>query len=246
MSKMPDIKFLKKYYEQQGNICSIDKTYESSMIGRRFLFQERANTVLSLINFNENSIFIDIGTGSGYYIFQAGLKNINGTNVTIDLSSSYLRQTKEFIKYGTNIDNVVFVNADAKKLPFAKETFDIILCTEVIEHVPNYIEVIEEIIRIAKHNAEIIITFPSKWSIDEIVGQIKGKFSFYEHINIISINNFRKLCKNYGLDIIDIKYCCFNFQLFSRLLDKLPFLIPFMKINENIIKKLPLLRNLCW
>ncbi|RYG42147.1 MAG: class I SAM-dependent methyltransferase, partial [Chitinophagaceae bacterium] len=51
---------------------------------------------------------------------------------------------------------------DGKNIPFANETFDAVICTEVLEHVQDYQYLIDEIHRTTKKDADIIVTIP--WS----------------------------------------------------------------------------------
>lgn len=234
-----------KYYENQGKQGNISNTYESELLGIKFYFQERSKNILSLIKFKDCSNFLDIGTGVGYYILQASLRNRRGVNVSIDISRSYLKKAKRIARLNS-IDNIFLFNADARKLPFMNNTFDLILCTEVLEHIPNYTRVLDEIQRVAKSGADIVISFPSKWSIDEILGQIKAKFTFYEHINVIPLKEFLLLSEKKNLEIIKIRYCCFCFHILSRILNHFPFLLPLIEHIENVIRKSPLLKYLCW
>jgi len=59
----------------------------------------------------------------------------------------------------SNID----VYYDGKKLPFEDNTFDIVLASEVLEHVPNIIEILSEISRVLKPDGKLIITLPFFW-----------------------------------------------------------------------------------
>jgi SAM-dependent methyltransferase len=51
---------------------------------------------------------------------------------------------------------------DGKNIPFENETFDAVICTEVLEHVQDYQYLIDEIHRTTKKNGDIIVTIP--WS----------------------------------------------------------------------------------
>ncbi len=51
---------------------------------------------------------------------------------------------------------------DGKNIPFADDTFDGVICTEVLEHVQDFQYLIDEIYRTSKKKAEIIVTVP--WS----------------------------------------------------------------------------------
>jgi SAM-dependent methyltransferase len=48
------------------------------------------------------------------------------------------------------------------KIPFKENHFDFLICTEVLEHVENYQQLVDEIYRVLKPNAKALITIP--WS----------------------------------------------------------------------------------
>ena len=59
-------------------------------------------------------------------------------------------------KEATDIDFV----CDITKIPIADEQFDIILCTEVFEHIPEPIKAIKEFSRLLKSGGHLILTAP--------------------------------------------------------------------------------------
>lgn len=239
--------YLQEYYETQGKESSLSTTYNCNLPGRRFYFQERSKIILSLLEFKKDSRFLDIGTGVGYYALQSAIRNPHGTNISIDISRSYIKQAKKLLKNKTHgKGKILFKLADARALPFPDCYFDKILCTEVIEHVPDYKKIIEEISRVSKTGADILITFPSKYGFDEIIGQLKGRINFYEHVNWISRERFETLCRHNNLKIEETQYCCFCFQILSRLIDSSPILLPVIEKIEYSIRDFPVLRKLCW
>jgi len=56
-----------------------------------------------------------------------------------------------------------FLVASASKLPFKDESFDIVLCTEVIEHVDDQSQAIEEMFRVIKEGGILVITSPNRF-----------------------------------------------------------------------------------
>jgi len=50
--------------------------------------------------------------------------------------------------------------SDITKIPVADATFDVVLCTEVLEHVPRPIEALHEMARITKPGGRLFITAP--------------------------------------------------------------------------------------
>lgn len=57
------------------------------------------------------------------------------------------------------------VDLDPYRLPFADEAFDVVVSTQVLEHVQNKIETLREVRRVLKPGGVTLHVFPSKWSL---------------------------------------------------------------------------------
>ncbi len=57
---------------------------------------------------------------------------------------------------------------DGKTLPFENESFDAVLCSEVLEHVPDLDAALTELIRVLKPNGKMLITVPFVWPEHEL------------------------------------------------------------------------------
>ena len=62
-----------------------------------------------------------------------------------------------------NSREYLLVNADAQKIPFKSNSFDFVLCSEVLEHVPDWEEALKELKRISRK--KIMITIPLEKSL---------------------------------------------------------------------------------
>ena len=91
---------------------------------------------------------LDIGCGqSPYrYLLNASATEYKGIDVIEAASFDYV-----------NKDITLF---DGEIIPFEDNTFDAIICTEVLEHVYNYQTLVDEMYRVSKPNAKAIITIP--------------------------------------------------------------------------------------
>ncbi len=109
----------------------------------------------------ENFKILDVGCGNGALvtlpIAEAGY-NILGIDLdpdSIDIAQRLSAGTKAEFRVCT-----------LEALP--SESFDFVICSEVLEHITEYNEFISELYRVAKKNATIFITVPNGWGPFEI------------------------------------------------------------------------------
>lgn len=111
---------------------------------------------------------LDIGCGDGFLelYLKKNFKEVHG----IDINEVDLAVAKKI----NPEKRVSFTKASATKLPFKKDFFDAVVCTDVIEHIKEDKKVISEIRRVLKKNGTLVITTLDK------------KFPFlYDPINYI-------------------------------------------------------------
>lgn len=126
---------------------------------------------------------LEIGCGSGTGIFETEdvCQEINGVRwYGLDLniravadaaSRSNLRESR------SNKKAVRFLAADLSALPFPDRCFDLLLCTEVLEHIADPAGVIAEMARITTHNGYVLITTPNPNNIVEKLGYAIDRIS---------------------------------------------------------------------
>ncbi len=86
--------------------------------------------------------------GCGVKPFKCVYSNYCESSVGIDVAQTL---------HGTEQVDVIY---DGKKIPFANQEFDIVFCTEVLEHVPEPTEFLNEIFRVLKPHGTLIMTVP--------------------------------------------------------------------------------------
>ena len=110
---------------------------------------------------------LDLGCGEGRHVH--GLYMLGGLDIYgIDLDEPSLKKAEEGLvwlpKADTNAEtNTTFETGDATALRFEDDTFDAIICSEVLEHLPDYDAAIREMRRVLKPSGKLCITVPHAW-----------------------------------------------------------------------------------
>ena len=108
---------------------------------------------------------LDLGCGEGRHLH--GLCSIENIRlVGIDLCFNDLEKTRAGlvgIAGGQTKQELSLVQGDALRLPFANNAFDVVICSEVLEHLDDYEEAVLEIKRILKPGGALAISVPRMW-----------------------------------------------------------------------------------
>lgn len=98
---------------------------------------------------------LDNGAGLGTYLEACG--RVNPDSLRIGLEIEFDRALEAL----TRADGIVL--GVGERLPFADDTFDLILSNEVIEHVADDREYAAEMARVARPGGRIIVFAPNRW-----------------------------------------------------------------------------------
>lgn len=122
----------------------------------------RQFAVVQLLNPKKQENILDVGCGNlRDYITLAN----KGAKVWgIDISLGMLIEGKKSYT-PKELKNLRIFRASATHLPFRDGFFDKILCSEVLEHIPDYKQCIEEMARCLKLGGRIVLTTPNRKSL---------------------------------------------------------------------------------
>ncbi len=119
---------------------------------------------LSFLDIREGCIILDLGCGEGRHIHNLYLKkSVLAVGLDIDFKSlkSTSKGCEKYFHLGENRDkNWLMVQGRCEILPFKREIFDIVICSEVLEHIENYHQVIKEIWDILRPDGTMVISVP--------------------------------------------------------------------------------------
>ena len=109
-------------------------------------------TDYDLLNKTAKGVVLDVGCGLGGHLARL---NTASLRVGIDPGLSGLKRGKK--RFPENI----FICANAYRLPFLNDTFDTVICLDVIEHVDQPLELLKEIKRVLKQNGLLFLQKPN-------------------------------------------------------------------------------------
>jgi SAM-dependent methyltransferase len=112
---------------------------------------------------------LDMGCGGGRHAFEAWRRG--ATVVALDYSEGELKDVRGVLGAMLAAGEVPegkagiggAVNGDALRLPFPDATFDVVIASEVLEHVWDDERAIEELVRVLKPGARMAVTVPTRW-----------------------------------------------------------------------------------
>jgi SAM-dependent methyltransferase len=106
---------------------------------------------------------LDLGCGEGRHAITAYL-NEQVHVIALDLSVDDLKTaTERFATFRDDSDSsrsVAFTCGSGLGLPFPDATFDKVVCAEVLEHIPDYRRVLEEVYRVLKPGGHLAVSVP--------------------------------------------------------------------------------------
>lgn len=200
----------------------IDKLYTSDSPFIRWLLNRLLKkTAQLLLKINAPSLSgLDVGCGEGNFIDYLTHQKAIGFLVAIDLDYQKLSFAKQ------QYPDLTCLNADANALNFKKDSFDYVIASEILEHLPDPVGAIQEIKRVAKKDAFFIVSVPHepffRWG-----NLIRGKYwkrggRTPTHVNFWTRSEFKKLIG----DFVEIKkehwFSVFPWMLYLGKIKQIP------------------------
>ena len=99
-----------------------------------------------------------LNAGCGDGVYDLYLKNQTWEIVSIDINRGDIQIARDL----NPENNILYCVADIRTMPFASGGFDCVICTDVIEHLPDDMGAIHEMCRCLKKGGKLIVTVPSK------------------------------------------------------------------------------------
>jgi ubiquinone/menaquinone biosynthesis C-methylase UbiE len=194
----------------------MDELYTSKNPLVRFVFGNRLDMIVKELPLKKGLKVLDAGCGEGHLIekLYKNLPTKTNSYYGIDITKVAIKKAKKKCPYAR------LKVGDVTEINFADEFFDVVICTEVLEHVSKYKKAIKELKRVLKRGGHLIITFPNEtlWTISRFFLRRKP-IKVPDHFNSFTPNKMRLLIK---------------FRLESQV--GLPFRLPFFMSLGYLMK----------
>ena len=173
------------FLQQETDFFQLEHNSDSKVLLRDYSEDTETNSILKVLHIAPEQCFLDI--------FR---KQKNLDYITSDLESP-----------------IADVKADICNLPFENNSFDVVFCNHVLEHIPDDTKAMQELYRVLKPNGMGIFQIPQDLSREKTFedNSITDKkerakiFGQYDHVRIYGRDYFDKL-RSIGFTVDEIEY----------------------------------------
>jgi ubiquinone/menaquinone biosynthesis C-methylase UbiE len=155
------------------------------------------------LEISEGSSVLDMGCGEGRHtigLFVEKQINAFGFDLSLDDLNIARSRLDDFSTQSSSNSVCVFGVSDINNMPFQDGSYDSVICSEVLEHVPAPEESIKELIRVLKPGGVLALSVPRFlpewicWQLSEGYQQMPGG-----HVRIFKHKTLKQLATNEGM-----------------------------------------------
>ena len=153
-------------------------------------------------------LVLDAGAGFGRHAFEIARRGARV--VALDYAADEVVQTRNtlaaMVETGEiTADKLIGVlRGDARRLPFPDATFDVVITSEVLEHIQDDVAAITEMVRVLKPGGRFAATVPA-WLPEVVNWKLSDEYhapkSVGGHVRIYSRTELRAKLRTAGLDV---------------------------------------------
>jgi 2-polyprenyl-3-methyl-5-hydroxy-6-metoxy-1,4-benzoquinol methylase len=168
----------------------MDEVYESPNPLVRWIHRGRLEAITREVPQTGQLKILDAGCGEGHLLEKLHSRLPHHLYTGVDITDIALRKAEERCSFAE------IKKFNLSETGFNNEHFDIVICTEVIEHVYEVAEVLSELKRVLKTGGFLIITFPNEilWTICRfLLGRRPVKVP--DHVNSFTPRKMKSLMR---------------------------------------------------
>jgi SAM-dependent methyltransferase len=155
---------------------------------------------------------LDLGCGFGRHAFEAARRGANvvaldaGREEVEGVAATFAAMVEAGELTTANL-HTASVQGDALALPFPDGAFDRVICSEVLEHIPNDVGAMRELARVLRPGGTMAITVPRfgpeliNWALSDAYHNVPGG-----HIRIFRKSQLKKRLTSVGMQVTGHHY----------------------------------------
>lgn len=151
---------------------------------------------------------LDIGCGNGRHM--AAAYAVTGARaVGVDIDFPDLRSARSRLHFHDNVGahgggSWSLAAADSLALPFPDARFDIVICSEVLEHIPDHHRALAEAVRVLVPGGLLAVSVPRRWP-EAVCWRLSDSYANTAggHIRIYRENRLLAMIREAGITPID-------------------------------------------
>lgn len=164
---------------------------------------------LGKLDLSPEARLLDVGCGTGRHLLEQ--TRFPGLLVGLDTSKEDLRKTQYLFKL-TERERTVrahleLVQGAGEQLPFPDESFEQVICTETLEHVPDDRAVLPELLRVLRPGGVLAISVPDEYS-ERLLWRFSPRYRNHPggHVRIYRRREIKRLLQEAGAELFAVEY----------------------------------------
>jgi SAM-dependent methyltransferase len=166
---------------------------------------------LRRLNLKPGQHVLDIGCGSGRHTCEAyRLEGIIA--VGADLNPEDLQQARQRLEFhdrlGEHGGGCWYLSAaDVRRLPFPNAFFQAVICSEVMEHIPDHDRALDELVRVLKPGGHLVVSVP-RYFPERVCWAFSTEYhqANQGHVRIYRKGQLIRMIRRTGLSLCRIHY----------------------------------------
>jgi len=245
-----------KFCDNMKKTIDFGQSYTNRYMNyRRFETIKKTLDKILKLRRNSNEIrILEIGCWDGRNIFKLKNELSDEYNIEfkgIDISNKDIKKAQ--VKSNENDNKCSFNTMDINNMTFPDNSFDIVLASEVLEHLKDPKEIVEKISKVLKTGGFFVITVPHKGGglIMKILNCLRRKNSEdvneeaknisgegFGHISVLAHKEWKKIFKETGFKVEKVKGTSGLF-FGNPELDKHKIIFAFSIILDSLLERFP-------
>ncbi len=152
---------------------------------------------------------LDAACGSGYI-----LSSLPKSSVGIEINPRHVKAAKK------NAPDAKVIKGDIENIPFEESSFDVIIATEIFEHLPDSGAVVSELWRVLKQGGSLIVTVPSTHFLWRMRFLASGMYKTEPKLVRFTKKSLLELFSNYRYNVSVLKKIAYGLNYLLVLIKK--------------------------